>query len=468
MQPWHLTAALAGSAVLAALVVPTLSGSGAQEGVPPEPTPDPQVEIAPPVDTVATGLLHLSGELDQGAVLQGQRAERYLVFEVSADRIAGDVRRPVHLSVVVDTSGSMAGAGKITHAQMATRELAGLLRPEDTFSVVTFDDRATTRVLSGPVDLARVDRAVRAMVPSGGTNLYDGLQRGLQELDRPDFGGVKRVVVLSDGKATVGNTDPSSLSALAGSEVADGISVSALGLGLDYNEDLLASMSDLGGGTYRFVDQPGQLSRLFAEELHQMTAVAGREASLEVALPEGVELLDVYGWQHSVTNDGYRVFLGDVHGGETRKVVARVRVTAGSEASMGIATAALRYVDPEAQDTRGSDATIAATITPDTGVVRASLRPAAADKAAQAASAHYMNMGIVAYEKGNKDAQERNLQQAAKTLRDVATRTGNVELEAQAADYDNLLGTLGYTSNASDDGLYEVKKRKEAARVLSR
>ena len=90
-------------------------------------------------------------------------------------------------------------------------------------------------------------------------------------------------------------------------------------------------MADQGGGTYRFVDDPTSLSRIFREELHQLDAVAAEGVEVAVSLP-GVEVVDVLGYNETVTDDGFSVRLGDIYGGQTRKIVAKVRITgAGDE-----------------------------------------------------------------------------------------------------------------------------------------
>ena len=470
MQRWQLTTGLAAATVLAALVVPSLRGVAAHTPHA-EPTPPTPPAVEPPaVEAMGTGLLQLHGSLDQDALLASSGEDRYLVFEISADDLPGDVRRPVNLAVVVDTSGSMAGAGKITHARMAARELVGQLHPEDTFSLVTFDDRGRVRVASTAVtDRAALDRAIQGIQPDGGTNLHSGLELGLEQLSRPDLGGVKRVVLLSDGQANVGITDSASLARLAGSRVEQGITVSGLGLGLDYNEDLLAAMSDSGGGRYRFVDRPGQLARLFAEELHQMTAIAGRGVALDVRLPAGVALQEVYGWDSDVTRDGYRVFLGDMHGGESRKVVARVRVSPSARlGEMEVGSGRLSYADPETEAPLGALAEVTARVTDDRRVATASVNAPAADKAAQAVSATHMEKAIRAYEAGDGAEQRAQVAAASGVLRSTSSRTGNAGLTAAAVEFEDLSDALDQTRNTSDDGQYQIKKRKEANRVFGR
>ena len=148
----------------------------------------------------------------------------------------------------MDTSGSMSSGGKLTNARMAAQELVAALRPEDTFSLITFDDNAEVVVPAGPVtELVALQHRIGEIRTGGGTNLYDGLAAGLREVSTRGQSGSQRVVVLSDGHANIGVTDAKAILQQAGSLVSEGVTVSALGLGSDYHEDLLAAMSDAGG-----------------------------------------------------------------------------------------------------------------------------------------------------------------------------------------------------------------------------
>jgi Ca-activated chloride channel family protein len=470
MQRWHITAGLAASAVLAAVLVPTLTADRATPPPPPAPTLEPVVAaVTTPAPVAAPGLLSLSAELDQGALLQGSGQDRYLVIEVAAPDLPGDERRPVHLAVVMDTSGSMAGRGKITNARMAAKELASLMGPEDTLSLVTFSSGATVHLPTQTVtDPARVSRIVDSIRPEGGTNLYDGLTAGMAQLDRPDLGGVKRVVVLSDGKVTMGVSDHDTLVREAGAGVGAGISVSALGLGLDYDEDLLGAMSDAGGGSYRFVDRPGQLAQLFAEELQQMGAVAGREAMVDVTLPSGVTLQELYGYDAHVRADGFGIFLGDVHGGETRKIVARVRVAPSATGTLEVADVGLKYADAESGALASAHADVDALVTADTRVATRSRNNQVLAKATEARSAKLLDESARAWEKGDMAMNQAKLAEAEGLLRSVGGLSGNAGLLDFADDYAEQREAFQAAPAASADGYYQVKKAKEASRVQSR
>jgi Mg-chelatase subunit ChlD len=325
MRFLYVTFPLAAAALVAAALAPRLWGAREEpvEPVVVAPVVEPVV-----VEPVVRGQgLTVRATLDQGVLLQGAGEERFLVVELEAGEAAA--RGPVHIAAVVDTSGSMAGDRKIVYAQQALRTLAGQLGPEDTLSIVGFDSDARVWLPSGPVDQGRVFEAVAALVPSGGTRIGAGLALGLNELLRVERSGARRVVVLSDG---ISDEDRETLAAMAGANVEHGITVSALGLGVDFDSRALIAVSDAGGGRYRYVDRPEGLETMFAEELGTMTRLASRGVSVQVQLAEGVEVRQVYGYgEHDgeMTAEGYRALIGDMHAGQQRKVVARLAVPDG-------------------------------------------------------------------------------------------------------------------------------------------
>jgi Ca-activated chloride channel family protein len=462
MQRWHLTTGLAASALLAAIFVPSLVRQSARVApVTPQTAPP-----SPLNDSVATsGDLHLEAGLDQDALLQSSGEDRFLVVEISADDVGGIERLPVHLAVVMDTSGSMGGKGKITNARMAASELAGLLSPDDTMSLVTFDDQAEVLFkTSGTEDASRMARLIAGINPGGGTNIYDGLTQGQALLSDDSIEGVKRVVLLSDGMANLGVTDPTELARISGSLASEGISVSGLGLGLDYNEDLLAAMSDAGGGGYHFVDRPGQLTDIFSAELAQMGAIAGRGTTLDVELAPGVELLEVYGYDAALDADGYSVFLGDVYGSSVRKVVARVRVDDQALGDVDIAGISLRYTDPADNRALSTAAAVDAEITANKRLAASSIDARRGSAAASAAAAKMLEDGARALQSGNKSEATAQLEQGEAMLRQFSERYDAPVLEEMADDF--AAQQVEFSSAA--EGHYQVKKAKESARGYSR
>lgn len=452
MQRWHLTAGLVGAALLAAWVVPGLGGRPLA----------PSSTDARPTD----GPLTLRARFDQRALLRGEAQERALVIQVEAARVQTDRDTPVNVALVVDSSGSMATDGRMGHARRAAADIVRGLGGDDHFALVSFADHATTLIPASRVqDPRALERSLERLDPMGGTALYEGLEAGIRALDRPDLTGVRRVVLLSDGMANLGPSDTPSLAALAASRVHEGISVTGIGLGLSFNEDLLAAVSDAGGGRYRFADQPEELGALFTEELRQMSQLAAAETWLELSLGPAVEVLEVYGYAATPTGDGLRVFLGDIHGGESRKLVARVRVR-GGDAPLG--QASIRYHTPDDGAPHEAHAALEARWTDDASAAAASLDNEAATLAAQAEAGARLAESAAAWSEGRGAEAEETLRAVQRALSREAARTGQRSLVEDAARIGASADAFGASAPAADPGRRALKEAKEAARDYAR
>lgn len=375
----YVTSPLAALALAAIALVSTLSG-------PPAPVArrdPPQRALSAPPPTPSSrrdGPLTVSASLDQATILAGSTEDRFLVIEFDA----GDaVRAPIHIAAVVDTSGSMSG-DKIVSARRALTTLSQALGPEDTLSIIGFSSDAHLWLREGsPSDPALFD-AITSLSPSGGTAIGAGLSLGLDTLSQLERKGSRRVLLMSDG---ISNERPDELARLAASRVEQGISVSTIGLGLDFDNRSLLAMSDAGGGSYRYVDRPEILPELFAQELGTMAALASRGVSLQVDLAPGVEILSVYGYgEHDgqILEHGYRALVGDMHAGQPRKVVARLKIPSSETGEHPVASLTVRYTDPRSDTRREIPLAVQTLVTQDPALATASISPKAGLLAARA------------------------------------------------------------------------------------
>ena len=241
-------------------------------------------------------------------------------------------RVPLNLSLVLDRSGSMSGE-KLEAARRAAAMLARRLSPQDTVSVVTFDDAVDVVAQPATGDAQEQLPALIESIESGGmTNLSGGWLRGRDlVVDNLRDGGVNRVILLTDGRANVGIVDPKKLTGLCKQGTNKGVSTTTIGFGADYDEDLLKAMADAGqGGTY-YIEKVDQASGVFEEELEGLLSIAAQNVRVTVqpgADAESVKVLHEYP-SHS-KDDVLTLEVGDLYAREPRRILMAFLLPPGS------------------------------------------------------------------------------------------------------------------------------------------
>jgi Ca-activated chloride channel family protein len=457
---WHLTLLLSAAALVGVALSPALRAARAPTPPPVPPALDPPPPTVPP----ATGTdLHLDAHLDRAAVLQGGDTLRYLVLTTSAPA-ASTHRVPVDVALVVDTSGSMGADGKIEAARAAADELVDALRPGDRFSLVAFDDRARVLVPGAPFDgdTTRLHHIVAALKDDGGTALWDGLESGHAEIG--DAQAARKVLVVSDGNANVGETSPAAFVRAASAFASQGVSVSAIGLGSDFNETLLEGMADAGGGAYRFVGNPEELPAVIATELERTTQTVARSARLDVHLAPGVRLREVYGWDTTTNADGSAsIYLGDVAAGQARKVVLAVDVPDGTLGALSVAEATLTWAPVEGDSRLLTSAEAEARVTLQGAEVDASRDDAATVAATRARAGVLSRASSDAFRDGDPARARRLLQSVDDLIVEGLGTVDAPELKEDRVRAQQLI-SLGYAQGDA----YAAKAASEVGRDLAR
>jgi Ca-activated chloride channel family protein len=231
---------------------------------------------------------------------------------------------------VIDRSGSMSG-DKIVSAKQAAAACVASLERLDRVSVVSFDDFVATHVSGATVAHRRAILDGISRIETGGsTALCDGWMRGAVEA-RSSFAtsGINRVVLITDGQANVGETNPSSICRMVAEAAGSGVTTSTIGIGSDYNEELLIPMAEAGRGNASHVSEPAQLPRIVQRELSGLAEMYGADARLGIEPAEGVEIVGVLNdlprGRHG------RLKIGDLAFGATIDVVLRIRVSGEPE-----------------------------------------------------------------------------------------------------------------------------------------
>jgi Ca-activated chloride channel homolog len=260
-------------------------------------------------------------------------------------RITGEApeapgRPPLNLSVVLDRSGSMY-MEKLDRAKEAASLLVRRLGDEDVVSIVAYDDGVET--MAGRLPGARREEVlgrIGSIQLGGSTNLSGGWLRGreLVATDRVD-GGVNRVLLLTDGQANVGITDPGQLRDLVAAAGAAGVSTTTIGFGEDYDEALLQALAVAGGGSAYYIEHPDQAPAVFEAEIQGLMALAAQNVTVRVAPAASAgaaSVLDQYPSRES-TDGALLLELGDLYALEPRSLLMEFLID-DDGAEVGVAT----------------------------------------------------------------------------------------------------------------------------------
>jgi Ca-activated chloride channel homolog len=199
-------------------------------------------------------------------------------------------RPPQALALVIDRSGSMHGR-PLAEARRCARYVVGQLRPTDAVSLVQFDHRVHRLWPAMPLgDGAPLHMALDGLHAGGNTNLHGGWREGADSLADVAGCGLKRVILLSDGRANEGLTDPAAIAAECAEWAARGVTTSTYGLGDGFNEDLMVAMARAGGGNHYYGEAAEDLMDPFQQELELLGNLCLRDLRLAAAGPDGVGL----------------------------------------------------------------------------------------------------------------------------------------------------------------------------------
>ncbi|WP_437924350.1 VWA domain-containing protein [Sorangium sp. So ce291] len=258
---------------------------------------DVGARYAPAIPIDPGKALGLRTDLERAALAPGGGAF-HLRLALRSSAVSSPARPHLSVHLVLDTSGSMAGA-PIDSARRAAQALVDRLAPTDDFSLTTFSSEAEVMIEDGPVGARReaIRRVIAGLREGGGTNIGAGLSLGYAQASRPDIpeDAVRVVLLLSDGRATSGLTHGGRLARLALDAFQRGVQTSALGLGDDFDGELMSAIASDGAGGYYYLRDPEQIAPALATELDRRLDPVATAVEVRVRLKGGVDVLRVYG-----------------------------------------------------------------------------------------------------------------------------------------------------------------------------
>jgi Ca-activated chloride channel family protein len=276
----------------------------------------------------------------------------YVLIEALPGAAMAQVQMPVNLSLVLDKSGSMQGK-KIQNLREAAKLVVDRLGLQDSISIVAFSDKKYIIAESQPVaDKEDLKKKIDRIRDGGGTAISGGLGQGLAELDKvKDPARLNRVILLTDGQTFGDEKQCIKLGQQAGDK---GIVVNALGLGDDWNEELLDEIAEASGGSGDFIDSPDKIVDFFERAVQSMQDTVVQNAQMVLRLAGGITPRQVWQVLPMISNLGYKplsdrdvqVALGEMEKGQPRSLLVELLVGARPAGSYRIAQAEISYDIP--------------------------------------------------------------------------------------------------------------------------
>lgn len=292
--------------------------------------------------------------LSQTKVVRGSDGLVYLQVDLEApEGEAGDkYRKPTDFVIVLDRSGSMGDYRKMDFAQKSIDSLINQLKSGDRFALVDFDSVVETPIPLTEVTESGKDRfkqKLHEISPRDGTNLGGGLIAGIDVIKsagRKD-GRAQRMILLSDGLANEGITDTNELSRIAERAVSGEFAVSTIGVGLDFNENLMSSLADHGNGNYTFLEDLSSLDKVLAQEFYGASRIYASDLKVKLDLATGIEAIEASGYPIEKEGGVAMIRPGHLYKGQKKTFFVTLRLPTDTLYTKNLGSGSVTYLIKE-------------------------------------------------------------------------------------------------------------------------
>jgi Ca-activated chloride channel family protein len=394
-------------------------------------------------------------------LLLGDRSER-VVVKVGLEGLRVPVmghRLPLNVAIVLDKSGSMGSDYKMENAKRGAIEVIERLNADDIVSLVVYD--TGVRVLIPATRVRNKDtliETISSVYAGGSTALYGGVTTGAVQVRRNmSWKYVNRVILLSDGLANVGPQSTEDLAYLGQSLGDEGITVTTIGVGLDYNEDLMTALAARSGGNSYFAKSGRELPRIFAEEVGEAMTVIARDIRIRVRCPEGIRPVGVIGRAGDVTGQTMSTTVGELYGENEKFALFEVEVPRNrSRNQMDIAEVMVEYADPYTNKAMDARQTVEVAFSDDEQAVRDQTNAAVLKEAALTKASEAKREAVKLADKGAYEAAAAVLKGGALSLEKAAAACDNdAEMLEEARECETISSDV-----TANEGLTNYQRKK--------
>ncbi|MEZ4599711.1 MAG: VWA domain-containing protein [Syntrophotaleaceae bacterium] len=412
-------------------------------------------------------LVQCEARLDRPVLLAGSSQRAVIKIALTAPQTPRTGHRPpVNLALVLDRSGSMAGT-KIEKAREAAIEALHRLDRRDLFSLVTYDHEVETLVPSAPANHSEaIEARIRGILPGGNTALFGAVSQGAAEVRKNgEFPFVHRVILLSDGLANVGPSRPDDLARLGAALLKENISVTTIGVGNDFNEDLMTRLAERSDGNTYFVESSLDLPRIFAAELGDVLSVVARRVTIEIKCAENVRPLRIIGRDGRIQDRQVEIRMNQLYGGQEKYALVEVQIPSGQDGkTIELGEVSCRYENALTSSTERSAALAQAVFSSEREKVRQAVSREVQEAVVENEMALVRDKALTLYNEGQKDQAASILRESGKALQTENAELGFADLADEAGQLEQEAGEF------ETDALDQVRKkeiRSESYKVRS-
>ncbi len=308
--------------------------------------------------------VHLRTEIDQSVLWRNEKENQKVIIRIElegAEVEKQSKRTPLNLAVVLDRSGSMSGP-KLRQAKQAAHMLVDQLDKGDVFSLVMYDTEVEVLIPAQKLgnQRKRFQQIIEKIRSGGSTALYHGVESGGKQLQEYlSSKRINRVILLSDGIANVGPSSNREIAKLGQRLARKDVSVTTIGLGDDYNENLMTALAEASDANYYYVADVEDLPNVFSKELGELKSLVARNIVIEIECPKGVRPLRFLGRPEKLSSQHEKIEFKTLASEQSRYVFLECEIDSSVNGDISeIAQIALKFEDSSDEVQKTSQAVV--------------------------------------------------------------------------------------------------------------